>query len=89
MAKHNKKRISKRNGGGKKRKNKTNKQKPKIIYVYASNNTQPAQNPGIQQPLPQPQQPQPGVFTWGDAGKLLAVDVGAILVQKGIEEAMD
>ena len=52
--------------------------------MYPSANAQPQPHPP-QQPLPPPQQPQPGVFTWGDAGKLLAVDVGAIMFEKGLE----
>lgn len=77
-----------RNQGGKKHTNKTRRHKPKVIYVYPSvNKEQYTQSP--QQPLPPPEQPRPGVFTWGDAGKLLAVDVGAIMFSKGLDELTD
>jgi len=78
-----------RSGGKKKRSNKTRKgRQPKVVYIYQPANAQPQPHPP-QQPLPPPQQPQPGVFTWGDAGKLLAVDVGAIMLEKGLDEAME
>lgn len=79
------KRFSKK--GGKKRTNKTRRHAPKVIYVYPSANKQPYTQ--VQQPLPPPAQPQPGVFTWSDAGKLLAVDVGAIMFSKGLDELTD
>lgn len=77
-------------GGKRKRSNKTGKRKSKIVYVYqpANAHSQPYLTQQ-QQPLPPPQQPQPGVFTWGDAGKLLAVDVGAIMFEQGLEQTME
>ena len=79
-------RSSKRAGGKRnKRSRRTRRARstPKVIYIQ-----QQAPYPAQQQ-LPPPQQPQQGVFTWGDAGKLFAVDVGAIAVEKGIDEMME
>lgn len=78
IRRHNRRRQS---GGKRKRARRTRRsnRRPKIIYI---------QQAPEQQPQPT-QQPQQGVFTWGDAGKLFAVDVGAIAVEKGVDELME
>ena len=76
-------------GGKKKRARKTKKQQPKIIYVYPSAQKQPQPQPSQQPIVISEQQPHPGALNWNDVLKLIAANVGAVAIEKGVEKGYE
>lgn len=66
------------------------KRAPKIIYVQAAPPAPPAPAaPAPPAPPAPPVQGRQGMFTWGDAGKLLAVDVAAEAIGHEVVKGLD
>ena len=67
--------------------------RPQIVYAQAPAPAPHPQYVYAQAPAPmdpmQPMQPKQGAFTWGDAAKLLAVEVGAQAIGHEVTEALE